>query len=268
MGGKMQAIKREGKFLVALWQANLLAAMEYRVPFLTQVVGMMLNNALYFIFWILFFNRFQDVRGWALNDMLLLFGVVATGFGAAVVLFGNVVSLTEVIANGRLDYYLSLPRPVLLHTLASGSIPSGMGDFFYGILSFLAAGQLGWDAWLRYLLGVVVAALLFCSIMIIVHSAAFWLGHADVLAQQAFNAVLTFSMYPITMFDGAAKFLLFTILPAAFIGAIPTGFVRAFSWSALGQMILVSTIFLALALAIFHRGLARYESGSAIQTQV
>lgn len=264
----MQAIRRELKFLLALWQANLLAAMEYRIPFLSQVVGMMLNNALYFIFWVLFFDRFKAVRGWALNDMLLLFAVVATGFGAAVVLFGNVVSLTDVIANGRLDYYLSLPRPVLLHTLASGSIPSGMGDFVYGIVSFLAAGQLSWDAWLRYLLGVTVAALLFCALMVIVHSAAFWLGNADLLAQQVFNAILTFSMYPITMFDGAAKFLLFTILPAAFIGAVPTGFVRAFSWSVLGQMVLVAAIFLSLAIFIFHRGLARYESGSAIQTQV
>lgn len=264
----MRSISRELKFLFALWQANLLAAMEYRVAFFSQVVGMMLNNGMYFIFWILFFERFQAVRGWALHDMLLLFAVVATGFGAAVVLFGNVVSLTEVIANGRLDYYLSLPRPVLLHTLASGSIPSGMGDFVYGIVSFLAAGQLSWDTWLRYLLGATVAALLFCALMVIVHSAAFWLGNADVLAQQAFNAVLTFSMYPITMFDGTAKFLLFTILPAAFIGAVPTGFVRAFSWSVLGQMLLVTTIFLTLAMVIFHRGLARYESGSAIQTQV
>lgn len=264
----MQTIQREGKFLLALWQANLLAAMEYRVAFLSQVVGMMLNNVLYFIFWILFFHRFQEVRGWELNDMFLLFGVVATGFGSAVVLFGNVVSLTEVIANGRLDYYLSLPRPVLLHTLASGSVPSGMGDFFYGLLSFIAAGQLGVDTWGRYLFGAMVAGIIFCSVLVIVHSMAFWMGQADILAQQALNAVLTFSMYPITMFDGTAKFLLFTILPAAFIGAVPTGFVRAFSWTTLGQMLLVATIFLGLALVIFHRGLARYESGSAIQTQV
>lgn len=264
----MQVFNRELKFLTALWQANLLAAMEYRVAFLTQVVGMMLNNAMYFIFWILFFDRFNAVRGWELNDMLLLFGVVATGFGAAVVLFGNVVSLTEVIANGRLDYYLSLPRPVLIHALASGSIPSGMGDFVYGIFSFVAAGQLGVDTWLRYLMGAIIAGLIFCAIMITVHSLAFWLGHADIIAQQTMMAVFTFSLYPITMFDGMAKFLLFTIFPAAFMGAVPTGFVRAFSWTTLGQMLLVTTLFLGLAVWVFHRGLARYESGSAIQTQV
>ncbi|MEZ4867260.1 MAG: ABC-2 family transporter protein [Caldilineaceae bacterium] len=264
----MKTLSRELRFLMAIWQANLLAAMEYRAAFLTQVLGMMTNNAIYFIFWILFFERFKEVRGWGLGDMLLLFAVVTTGFGAAVVLFGNVTSLTEVIVNGRLDYYLSLPRPVLLHTLASGSIPSGLGDFTYGIICFLIAGQLSLGSGLRYLLGALVAMILFSSIMVIVHSAAFWLGQADVLAAQVFNALITFSVYPITMFDGVAKFLLLTILPAAFIGAVPTGFVRTFAWSTLGEMLLVTTIFLTLALVIFHSGLQRYESGSAIQAQV
>ena len=264
----MKQIQREFRFLLAIWQANLLAAMEYRVAFLSQMIGMMLNNAIYFIFWILFFDRFQAIRGWVLNDMLLLFGVVATGFGAAVYLFGNVTALTEVIVGGRLDYYLSLPRPVLLHVLASGSVAAGMGDFTYGLLSFLAAGHYSVAAFARFGFGALVAMTLFISVLVIVHSAAFWLGHADVLAAQAFNALITFSLYPITMFDGVARFLLFTILPAAFIGAVPAEFVRSFSWTALGQLLLVAALFLTLATVIFHRGLQRYESGSAIQTQV
>lgn len=264
----MKQIRREFRFLLAIWQANLLAAMEYRVAFLSQVIGMMLNNGIYFIFWILFFDRFQAVRGWALNDMLLLFGVVATGFGAAVYLFGNVTALTEVIAGGRLDYYLSLPRPVLLHVLASGSIAAGVGDFTYGIFSFLAAGHYTVDAFARFVLGVLIAMTLFIAVLVIVHSTAFWLGQADVLAGQVFNALITFSLYPLTMFDGVARFLLFTILPAAFIGAVPAEFIRSFSWGTLGQLLLVTGIFLTLAIVIFHRGLRQYESGSAIQTQV
>src|SRR2546423_7582600 len=149
----MSIVQRELKFLVALWKANLLAAMEYRVAFLSQVVGMILNNALYFIFWIIFFQRFQQVRGWGLDEMLLLFGVVAVGFGLATFFFGNVVSLCEVITEGRLDYYLSLPRPVLLHVLASGSVASGMGDFTYGLLSFAVAGHFTLDAISRFVLG-------------------------------------------------------------------------------------------------------------------
>jgi ABC-type uncharacterized transport system permease subunit len=35
------------KFLLAVWKANLLSAMEYRVSFLSQMFGMMLNNGIY-----------------------------------------------------------------------------------------------------------------------------------------------------------------------------------------------------------------------------
>jgi ABC-2 type transport system permease protein len=261
-------MRRELIFLLALWKANLLSAMEYRIPFISQVVGMMLNNAIYFIFWVIFFDRFEEIQGWGLSEMLLLFGIVATGFGLGVYLFGNVLQLAEVIAGGRLDYYLALPRPVLLHVLASSSIPSGMGDALYGLASFALAGQYTPGAIVRYIVGSLVAMLVFLSFLILVQSLAFWLGNTAMLAQQATNAILTFALYPITLFDGSAKFILFTIIPAAFVGAVPAEFVRAFSWSTFLQLLAGALIFLALAVGVFQRGLRRYESGSAIQTQM
>ena len=139
-------VKREFTFLLALWKANLLSAMEYRVSFISQVIGMMLNNGIYFLFWVIFFERFDQVRGWELSDMFLLFGFVAAGFGLSVYLFGNLTFLAEIITTGRLDYYLALPRPVLLHTLASSSRISGLGDFTYGIISILVAGKITGDS--------------------------------------------------------------------------------------------------------------------------
>jgi ABC-type uncharacterized transport system permease subunit len=47
---EVRTITRELRFLLTIWQTNLLAAMEYRVAFLTQVIGMMLNNIIYFVF--------------------------------------------------------------------------------------------------------------------------------------------------------------------------------------------------------------------------
>lgn len=261
-------MRRELVFLLAVWKANLQSAMEYRISFLMQVLGMMVNNAVYFLFWVLFFDRFREVRGWGLNDMILLFAVTAASFGLAAYLFGNAMALADVISQGRLDYYLALPRPVLLHVLASRSVPSGVGDATYGFLTFFLAGIFTFDAIARFLLGTLLAMVVFLSFMILVQSLAFWMGNASMLGQQALNAMLTFSLYPITVFDGTAKFLLFTVLPAAMMGAIPAEFVRAFSWANLAQLLGASVLLLGLAVLVFQRGLRRYESGSAIQTQV
>jgi ABC-2 type transport system permease protein len=260
-------MKKELTFLLALWKANLISAMEFRVSFITQIAGMMLNNLIYFFFWVLFFQRFQEVRGWVLGDMLVLFGVTASGIGLSTFLFGNLTRIAEVIASGRLDYYLSFPRPVLLHLLASHSIPSGLGDFTYGILSFIAAGQWSLEGLLRFFLGVFFSMAVFLSFLILVQSLAFWLGNTQLLAQQVYFALITFSLYPLHLFDGTAKLLLFTVLPAAFVGAIPAEFIRSFSLLELLQMSGGAGIFLILALLVFHRGLMRYESGSAIQVQ-
>jgi ABC-2 type transport system permease protein len=261
-------MRSELTFLIALWKANLLAAMEYRTAFISQVIGMMLNNAVYFIFWVIFFERFKQVRGWGIEEMFLLFAVVATSFGAAVYLFGNANNLANVIAGGRLDYFLSLPRPVLLHVLASRSVSSGLGDFTYGVLSFIVARQFAPEAIARYILGSLLAAIIFLSFLTLVQSLAFWIGNAAMLSQQASNAMVTFSLYPITLFEGNARLLLFTLIPAAFIGAVPAEFIREFSWTILAQLLGAACLLLLHALCTFRRGLRRYESGSAIQIQI
>lgn len=242
--------------------------MEYRASFLTQVLGMMLNDGAYFIFWIIFFDRFQQIQGWRLSDMFLLFGLVAAGFGLAVFFFGNTWQLVEVIISGQLDYYLSLPRPVLLHVLASRSIYSGLGDTAYGFLSFFLARPHSFETFGRFLLGLFFSGTILVSFLVLVQSLAFWVGNAQLLASNAINAVITFSSYPTVLFEGPARFLLLTVLPAGLIGAIPAEFVHSFSWLRLIELCGGAMIFFLLAISLFYRGLRRYESGSAIQVQL
>ena len=242
--------------------------MEYRISFLTQMFGMILNNFMYFAIWIIFFDRFKDVRGWGVNDMYVTFGVLASAFGLVSVFFGNTFMLSEVISKGRLDYYLSMPRPVLLHTVASRMISSGVGDFFYGFISYGLSGYLTWDGLARYVLAMLLAATVFASFLILTQSLAFWFGTMSNFSNLVLNAMLTFGIYPITLFDSYAKLILFTIIPAALMGAVPAEYIRAFTWQTLGQLLFGAVAFLGLAILVFRLGLRRYESGSAIQIEV
>jgi len=259
---------KELRFLLAVWKANLQSVMEYRVSFLFQVIGMMLNDFIYFAIWIIFFARFDEVRGWGIADMYITYGVLASAFGLVALLFGNAFMLSDIINQGRLDYYLSLPRPVLLHTVSSRMISSGMGDFSYGFLSYALSGQFSWDGLLRFVLATLLAATIFAAFLILVQSLAFWMGVISNLSNLAVNAIITFGIYPTTLFDNYAKLILFTLIPAAFVGAIPAEFIRAFTWQTLAELLLGAAAFLSIAVAVFRLGLKRYESGSAIQVEV
>ncbi len=261
-------LMKEFRFLLAIWKANLQSAMEYRASFLSQMIGMMVNNFIYFAIWIIFFDRFKDVRGWGVNDMYVTFGVLASAFGLVSLLFGNAFMISDIISKGRLDYYLSMPRPVLLHMVASRMISSGLGDFAYGFLSYGLSGYFTWDGLARFVLATFLAAAVFAAFLILTQSLAFWFGVMSNFSNLLLNAILTFGIYPITIFDNYAKLILFTIIPAALMGAVPAEFIRAFTWGTLGQLLLGAGGFLALAALVFRTGLHRYESGSAIQIEV
>ena len=256
------------EFLGPLWRVNLLSAMEYRVSFITLILGMILNNVIYFVFWLLFFDRFEEVRGWTLHDMILLFAVAATSLGLALMLFGNCNRIAQIVAEGDLDRYLSLPRPVLLHVLASRSSVPSLGDFTFGLIWFVVAGDFSPRHVGTFLLCVLFATFTFTSALVLVNSLAFWLGRSEILAEQFQNALITFSLYPGTLFEGAARVFLFTLVPAGFIGALPVEMLRQFNLATLAWLCLGTGILFGLAILVFHQGLRRYESGSAIQVRI
>jgi ABC-2 type transport system permease protein len=258
----------EFKFLLAVWKANLQSAMEYRAAFISQVIGMMLNNFMYFAIWIIFFQRFKEVNGWGINDMWVTYGVLASSFGLVSLLFGNAFNLSDIIMKGRLDYYLSMPRPVLLHAVASRMIGSGMGDFTYGFISYSFSGSFSLDGLGRFILATLLAAVVFASFLVLIQSLAFWFGMMSNFTNLMVNAIITFGIYPATLFDSTAKFILFTIIPAAFMGSVPAEFIHSFTWTTLGILMLGALVFLFLAVTLFKLGLRRYESGSGIQTEV
>lgn len=264
----MKRIRSEGLFLVELWKTNLSSAMEYRASFISQVIGMLINDGIYFVFWLLFFDRFKVVRGWGMSDMVLLFSIITTGYGLAFVGFGNAMNLAELIAQGRLDYYLTLPRDVLLHVLASRSILSAWGDLTFGLMAYLFTGRFSLPEIALWLLASLCSGAVLVSSFSIFGCLSFWLGNASQLAIQANNAILTLAMYPRDIFEGAVRFLMLTLIPAAFVGAIPLDVVRRLDWTALLGLIAFAIGITLFMRFVFYTGLRRYESGSAINVNV
>ncbi len=269
MRSGMNRLKRELVFIKALMAINLSSAMEYRTSFFTQIIFMFVNNGIYFIFWLIFFEQFGDVRGYEIEDIYLLFALVAFSYGIGYLFAGNTgPHLAYVIAQGRLDYYLVLPRNLLLHVIFSVMQVSAVGDISFGIMAFFFAGRLQLIDWVYFFAASIPAAMILVGFAVVAGSLAFFMGNAQYASQQIANAMLTFALYPNTLFSGVARFLLYTAIPAFFVGAVPVDIVKNHDLMLFMALCGVAILTWSIAVILFYGGLRRYESGSAINVNV
>ncbi len=145
---------------------------------------------------------------------------------------------------------------------------SAIGDVGFGLTAYLLAGLFHPIDILLFSTVSIPAAMIFVGFAVIAGSLAFFMGNAQYASQQMTNGLLTFALYPHTLFSGMTRFMLYTIIPAAFIGAVPVEIVKGHDGVLLLFMWVAATVIWAVAIAVFYIGLRRYESGSAINANV
>lgn len=255
-------MKGHFNFLIAMMRTNFAMAVEYRSSFVTQVVGMMINDSMWVFFWMLYFEKFPVLNGWGREDLFVLWAVITFSFGIAFGLFAQALRLSELISQGQLDYYLALPKNVLLHILVGQIRPANLGDLFFGPVLLALFVDMSPERWLWFVVGGILGGVIYLSFFVIVGSLAFFMGSSEGLAGGVGNALIHFSTYPTRIFNGWTRVILFTIIPAGFIAEVPVDLVRRFAVQDLIIMVGAALIFGTIACVVFFRGLRRYESGN------
>jgi ABC-2 type transport system permease protein len=249
-------------FVRALVTTNLKAALALRSAFVIQAVFMALNNVTFFVFWWALMARVTTIRGWGLGDIQMLFGLVAAAYGLTITLAGGVRHLGRFIEDGALDTLLTQPRSVLVHALGMRAHPSGVGDLISGVIFIALSGRVSWRDAPVVIAVMVSSALIFVACGALFFSLGFWLGRVETLATQLLDLLITFSLYPEPLFGGALRLVLFTVLPAGFVGYLPIRIMHAPSLTGVAVLMCVAAAYECTAACVFERGLRSYESGS------
>jgi len=252
------------RFVADYLKANLQVALEYRAAFWAQVFSMIVNDAMWLTFWALFFASFGTVRGYGFPDVAVLWAFVAFVVGVSTGVFGGCWDFARKIAQGELDFFLVLPKPVLLHLVVSSSIWSAWGDALFGLGVFCFVVRPAPPMVAAFLALSLASAAIFISYAIAVNSLAFWLGNASGLTGQLQSSLILFSTYPSQLFSGYVRLLLFTAIPAGFVAYVPVQLLHEWSWGLAGGLLTVAVVSAALATTVFYTGLRRYESGNLL----
>jgi ABC-2 type transport system permease protein len=250
------------RFSGSLVATSFASSMAQRGAFLMQVGLMALNNAIFFTFWIVLFSRVSRIRGYALSDVAVLYGVVAVGVGLAVTIAGGAPLLARFIHEGELDSLLSQPKPTLVYALGRRTVASGLGDVASGIVMIALSGMVGLSRIPVVVVAVVASATICAASCVLFNSIAFWFGRVETAARQLFESLITFSLYPEPLFGGPMRLLLFTLVPAGFVGYLPARVVRSPSPLLGVELAFAAAVYGYAAWFIFNRGLRTYASGS------
>jgi ABC-2 type transport system permease protein len=253
------------RFAGALFRTSLAAAMAQRGAFLMQVALMALNNAIFFTFWVVLFGRVSRIRGYALADVAVLYGVVAAAFGLAVTVAGGARQLARFIHDGELDSLLAQPKPTLLYALGRRTVASGLGDVASGAVMIGLSGVVHPSTIPIVVLAILASAAVCIATGVLFNSMAFWFGQVDTATRQLYETLIMFSLYPEPLFGGAMRLVLFTIVPAGFVGYLPARLVRTPSMGVLVELVAAALAYSVVAWQVFGRGLRLYSAGSRFE---
>jgi ABC-2 type transport system permease protein len=260
----LMEVKKSLKLMLYYFKFNISSVMEYRVSFLIQCFGMVLNNASFIFFWWILFTNISNIGGYGFKDVMMLWALSSSGFGICFVMFGNVNQITRMILNGELDTYLLQPKDPLINILCSKTIVSAWGDTLYGIVLFFLIRGFDLKGFLLFMIFAVTAGLMFAAVLVTAHALSFYAGNVEGLAQLVTEFLISFSIYPEGIFKGGLKYILYSAIPAAFMVYIPARVINEFNIVLLLQVLGVSIIWIIIAYTLFYRGLKKYESGNLI----
>lgn len=241
--------------------------MVNKVTFLTNVLFMALNNASILVQWFILFALREDVGGYALREILLLWGLTAASFGLAHILFARAFSLSELIIKGKLDSFLVQPKNVLVSVITSATDVSAIGDLLYGIVLVCFCWP-GVGGFFLFFLFTVTGAAVFTAFALLLGSLSFWFVRMDLLQNQMVMSAVSFATYPDGIFSGISRFLLYFIIPVGMAVWHPVHMLVSFEAGMLFTVLGYAAGLTALAVAVFYRGLRRYASGNLMEARL
>lgn len=263
----LTAVKNQVRVILLSVKYNIMREMTNRVTFLTNVGFMILNNASFIIQWLLLFQLKKNIGGYALNDVMVLWGFAASTYGLSHILFQRAYELSGIIMNGKLDSFLVQPKNVLLSVISSGTNTSAIGDLIYGYL-VLIIFRFSIINLILFTFLSILGTLVMTAFVVLVNSLSFWIVRGDMVADSLINIMIPFSTYPDTIFKEAIRLLFYTLVPVGFIVYLPMKIILHFNLLSL-ILVICFTVFLVLAsFFIFYRGLKRYTSSNLMAARI
>lgn len=256
------------KLFFTLWGASLRSRMQYKGNFLFSTWAYALIMAIDFLMLSAILLRFDDVRGWTLFEVGYLYGIASASLSLYRLLAPEIHEFERYMVEGEFDSLLIRPVSPLTLLLTRNLELSRIGGVLQGwaILGISLYGLSDTAHWLPALLYLPIAFAsglgISFALGLITATLAFWTQRIKDFQAFTLYAPNSAANYPMSVYPGWLRWILFTVLPVAFIAYVPALALldKGGSWHLLWISPLVAATFVWLSLRFWQFGIRHYHS--------
>ena len=259
--------KNQIKVMFLSLKYNIMKQMTNKVTFITNIVFMILNNASFIIQWLILFSLKEEIGGYTIKEVILLWGIAASVFGISHILFNKAFELSDLIINGKLDTFLVQPKNVFLSVITWETSRSAIGDLIYGYICLFLYG-ITIKNFILFTIFTITGGIILAAFVSIIGSISFWIVKGDILVDTLNNMMVSFATYPGTIFKNTIRIILYTVIPVGIANYMPVDTIINFSFMNFVYIIAFTIAIVILAFYIFNTGLKRYSSSNLMSTRI
>ncbi|PTM53277.1 ABC transporter permease [Desmospora activa] len=256
------------KLFFTLWGASLRSRMQYKGNFLFSSFTYGLIMAVDFLMLAAILLRFDDVMGWTIYEVGYLYGIASASMSLYRLLAPEIHEFERYMVEGEFDSLLIRPVPPLTLLLTRNLELSRIGGVVQGIAILVLSlhGLAATTHWLPALLYLPVAfisgLIISFALGLITATLAFWTQRIKDFQAFTLYAPNNAASYPMSIYPGWLKWILFTVLPVAFIAYVPALYLldKGGTWHNLWVSPAVAGVFLWISLRFWRFGIRYYHS--------
>lgn len=261
------SIRRNVRLYLKLQYVQLRTVIEYRGDFWIGILGATLMQGAGLVFLSAFFSRIQEINGWTVWEIAILYGLALTPKGLTELLCDGPWMLRALVNTGEFDRLLVRPVSPALQAATKIASIHGLGQLTLGIVAIgLGTSRSGmdWSLWKALFLIATIASgfVMICAINFLVNMVGFWEPSTQSALPTMYALLIDFAKFPLEIYSLVIRILVTVIAPFAFLSYFP-GLVlldKDTAWRWLGfASPLVTVIVVVLTGWLWHKALARYQ---------
>ena len=245
---------------------HLKSELEYRVNFILSFISQILVFFTYYFVILALFDKFNNIAGFSLYEVLLCFSIIQFGFSFNEVFARGIDRFDKLIIEGNFDRLLLRPRNIILQVLCSDSdfvkIARVIQSIVVLVISLINL-NIDWNISrvIVLILMLFSAVIIFFGIFLLAASYCFYTVQGLEVRNVFTDGGKHMAQYPIGIFQKGMVLFFTFVIPYAFVNYYPLlYFIGKKNNLLYGLSPLLVILYLIPCILVFYRGLKRYSS--------